>query len=90
VVATVPVGDGPEGVAATASRVFVTNVPAGNVSIIAADTNTVEDTVGVGAGPVAVAVGAGPAAIPTMSEWAMILLALTLLTLGVHGSLRRR
>ena len=55
---TVPVGDGPRGVAVTpdGARVYVANALSGTVSVIATATNTVEDTVPVGDAPGGVAV----------------------------------
>ena len=64
VLATVPVGSGPYGVAVTpdGARVYVANRNSGNVSVIATASNTVLATVGVGAAPVAFGRFIGPAA----------------------------
>ena len=64
VLATVPVGSGPYGVAVTpdGAFVYVANVNSGNVSVIATASNTVLATVGVGAQPVAFGRFIGPAA----------------------------
>src|SRR5207302_808905 len=58
VVATVPVGDGPIGVAVTpdGTRVYVANINSSTVSVIDTATNTVVATVTVGPDPLAVAV----------------------------------
>jgi PGF-pre-PGF domain-containing protein len=58
VVATVPVGSGPEGVAVTSdgSKVYVANNGNGIVSVINTSTNTVTDTMQIGSYPVGVAV----------------------------------
>src|SRR5947208_2986242 len=57
VVATVPVGSVPEGVAYDSARgeVFVTNLVDGTVSVISDSTNAVVATVPVGSGPIGVA-----------------------------------
>ena len=58
VVATVPVGSNPYGVAVTpdGARVYVTNVSSNKVSVIATASNTLLATVPVGAGPLGLAV----------------------------------
>ena len=58
VVATIPVGAGPTGVAVNAAgtRVYVSNTGSGNVSVINTATHTVTATVPVGVGPIGVAV----------------------------------
>ena len=58
VVATIPVGREPNGVAVTpdGERVYVSNFEADTVSVIDAATRAVVGTIGVGAGPVGVAV----------------------------------
>jgi YVTN family beta-propeller protein len=57
VIATVPVGQGPDGIVATSdgSRVYVTNFVSGTVSVIDTRTNTVLATIPVGSGPVGLA-----------------------------------
>ena len=90
VVATVTVGAQPGGVGVNPAGTFayVANNVSGNVSVIDAATNAVVATVTVGQNPIALglfiggAVGTGLAPVPTLSEWGMILLALSLLTLG--------
>ncbi len=61
VVDTIPVGDGPNGVAITRglfdSRAYVGNGSSDNVSVIDTDSNTVVDTIPVGDGPFGVAIG---------------------------------
>jgi YVTN family beta-propeller protein len=56
VVATVPVGTFPDGVAVTpdGKHAYVANFNSNNVSVIDTATNTVVATVGVGSGPAAV------------------------------------
>jgi YVTN family beta-propeller protein len=58
VVATIPVGSGPIGVAIRpdGARVYVTNDNSDTVSVIDTTTNTVVATIPVGSGPVAVAI----------------------------------
>ena len=58
VVATIPVGSGPVGVAVNPSgtRLYVTNRGSGNISVIDTSTNAVVATIPVGSGPVGVAV----------------------------------
>ena len=89
VTATVAVGTSPFGVAVTpdGARVYVANSGSNNVSVISTASNTVTATVTVGASPVAFGLFIGPAAappppppasigpIPTLSEWAVIMLA---------------
>jgi YVTN family beta-propeller protein len=92
VVATVPVGSIPIGVAVdpAGSRVYVANnnVFSGvssTVSVIDTATNTVVATVPVGRGPAALGLFIGPGIVtpvPTLSQWGMVLLALSLLTLA--------
>jgi YVTN family beta-propeller protein len=90
VVATVPVGNGPFGVAVNpaGTRVYVANLfegPPGTVSVIDAATNAVVATVTVGDLPVAFGVFIAPSwllPVPTLSEWGLILAALCLLTVG--------
>ncbi len=57
VIATVPVGQDPDGIVATSdgSRVYVTNFVSGTVSVIETRTNTVLATIPVGSGPVGIA-----------------------------------
>ena len=57
-VATIPVGLGPIGVAITpdGTRVYVTNDNSDTISVIDTATNTVVATIPVGSGPVAVAI----------------------------------
>ena len=57
VVATLPVGNDPDGVAATpdGSRVYVANFLSDNVSVIDTSNNTVIATIDVGTGPVGLA-----------------------------------
>ena len=84
VTATVTVGTNPLGVAVSpdGTRAYVTNFGANTVSVINTATNTVTATITVGTGPAAFGQFIGPAApaapVPTLSEWAMILLGLTL------------
>jgi YVTN family beta-propeller protein len=69
VVATIPVGVGPDGAAITpdGTRAYVTNDDSDTVSVIDTTTNTVVATIPVGVGPVAVAIT--PARqIPTSKE----------------------
>jgi YVTN family beta-propeller protein len=87
VVATVPVGRGPSGVAVNpaGSRVYVANSASDTVSVIDTATNTVVATVPVGRGPAALGLFIGPGIVtpvPTLSQWGMVLLALSLLTLA--------
>ncbi|MFC8235320.1 YncE family protein, partial [Streptomyces sp. NPDC057284] len=58
VVATVPVGSGPQGVAITPNgrRAYVTNRTSNTVSVIDTRTNTDVATVPVGAGPIGIAI----------------------------------
>ncbi|MFC9769407.1 YncE family protein [Rhodococcus jostii] len=58
VIATVPVGDGPIGVAITpgGTHAYVANADGGSVSVIETATNTVTATIPVGASPFAVAI----------------------------------
>ena len=62
VVATVAVGNGPEGVAVTpdGTKVYVANASSANVSVIKTATNTVVKTVPVGSEPGAGAVAVTP------------------------------
>ena len=87
VVARVTVGTRPRGVAVhpTGSPVYVANSGSNIVSLIDTLTNTVLATVLVGTGPTAFGLFIGPGImtpVPTLSQWGMILLALSLLTLG--------
>jgi YVTN family beta-propeller protein len=94
VISTIPVGTGPIGLAVMpdGSKVYVANRGAGSVSVINTATNTVTATVAVGANPTAFGVFIRPPAatqsVPTLSEWAMLLLALSLGGLAVQA-LRR-
>jgi YVTN family beta-propeller protein len=58
VAATIPVGQGPDGIAATTdgAQVYVTNFDSETVSVIDAGSNAVTATVAVGAGPVGIAI----------------------------------
>ena len=58
VVATIPVGDGPGWMAATAdgTRIYVANFNSNNVSVVETLTNTVAATIAVGTGPTAITV----------------------------------
>lgn len=58
VIATVPVGQSPYGVAVnpTGTRVYITNIGSNSVSVIDTATNTVKASITVGAGPRGVAV----------------------------------
>jgi len=91
VVATVPVGSFPLGVAVTpaGTRVYVANrSSSGTVSVIDTATNTVVATVPVGSAPLSLGIFIAQGSpqesvpVPTLSEWGMILLVLSLLTLG--------
>jgi YVTN family beta-propeller protein len=68
------------------TRVYVANSsPSGTVSVIDTATNTVVATVPVGEFPSAFGLFIGPervTPVPTLSQWGMILLALSLLTLA--------
>ena len=93
VVATIPVGSNPYGVSINpaGTRLYVVNRSSNNVSVIDTATNSVVDTVAVGSSPVgfgnfiasppAVVVDAAPVPVPTLSELAMVMLAV-LLALG--------
>ena len=86
--APISVGNQPVGVAVSpnGARVYVANISSGNVSVIDTATNTVVGAaIAVGGGPFAFGqfIGpapavAAPAAVPTLSEWAMILFGLML------------
>ena len=86
VTATVPVGTA-YGIAVTpdGSKVYVAGVYSNNVSVIATASNTVTNTVSVGSFPnvFGLFIGPAPAApVPTLSGWAMLLLAMGLALLG--------
>ena len=69
----------------TGTRVYVANLGSGNVSVIDTATNMVVTTVNVGGDPQAFGRFIGPLnpnAIPTLSEWGLILAAASLLGLG--------
>jgi len=87
VTATIPVAGGPSGIAVTpdGSKVYVAGVNSNNVSVIATASNTVTNTVSVGSEPnvFGLFIGPAPAApVPTLSGWAMLLLAMGLALLG--------
>ena len=95
VVATVTVGVLPAGVAFNPAGTFayVANNGSNSVSVIDTATNAVVATVAVGIGPVAMGNFIGgpagkPATIPTLTEWAIALMAGSLLMFGMH-KLRR-
>jgi YVTN family beta-propeller protein len=69
VVATIPVGMGPIGIAITpdGTRAYVTNDVSNTVSVIDTAANTVVETIPVGVRPVAVAITPAPQ-IPTRKE----------------------
>jgi YVTN family beta-propeller protein len=97
VTATVPVGALPYGVAVTpdGARVYVANGNPGTVSVIDTVSNSVTATVTVGNSPTGLgqfigpAPALAPAAVPTMTEWAMILLGVVLAG-GAALTLHRR
>ena len=77
----IPVGSGPAGIAITPSGAFayVANFVSNTVSVIATASNTVVATVPVGANPTGVAITAPEIPrIPTLSEWAIIVLGVTM------------
>jgi YVTN family beta-propeller protein len=87
VTATIPVAGSPGGIAVTpdGSKVYVAGVSSNNVSVIATASNTVTNTVSVGSFPnvFGLFIGPAPAApVPTLSGWAMLLLAMGLALLG--------
>jgi YVTN family beta-propeller protein len=88
VVATVTVGNFPSGVALNAfgTRAYVANPGDGTVSVIDTATNTVVATVTVGMSPVAFGVFIAQPFFsiqaPTLSEWGLILTAVSLLVAG--------
>jgi len=99
VAATVAVGANPFGVAVNPAGTFayVANANSNNVSVINTATNAVVATVPVGASPLVFGLFIGPApapvvataGIPTLSEWALLLLA-GLVGLFGMGAMRRR
>jgi len=100
--AATSVGSNPHSLAFSSdgSRLYVANYGAhgggipGTVSVINTATNTVVDTITVGVNPSSIAVGptttSTPAAVPTLTEWAMILLAMALASFAALTLQRRR
>ncbi len=88
VTATVGVGTNPFGVSVSpdGSKVYVANFGSTSVSVINTATNIVTATVTVGSRPQAFGNFIGPAApvpVPTLSQWAMIVLGLLLAGLAL-------
>jgi YVTN family beta-propeller protein len=94
VIDTVNVGEGPQGIAVSpdGSKVYVVNDVSDTVSVIATATNTVTGApITVGSFPIAFGQFIGPAAapppggpvqIPTLSGWALLVLAISMALLG--------
>ena len=81
---------------ASAQKAYISNQSSNTVSVIDAASNTVISTVPVGSAPTAFGQFIGPApapppaAVPTLSEWAMILLGVLLAGAAVVVIQRRR